>query len=59
MKTKAAQIEDQRWMSELANAMKQLADGYTPDPIQAVFPSLKDDKTYRPILYRADQMAGV
>lgn len=58
VEAKAAQIEDQRWMSELANAMKQVADGDIPDPIHAVFPSLLGDKTYRPILYRADRMVG-
>ena len=58
VKTKAEQIEDQRWMSELANAMKHVADGDIPDPIHAVFPSLLGDKTYRPILYRADRMVG-
>ena len=59
VKTKAEQIEDQRWMSELANAMKQAADGDIPDPVQALFPSLLgDNKTYLPILYRADRMVG-
>ncbi len=58
VKTKAEQIEDQRWMSELANAMKQVADGDIPDPIHAVFRSLLGDKTYRPIFYRADRMVG-
>jgi len=38
--------------------MKHVADGDIPDPIHAVFPSLLGDKTYRPILYRADRMVG-
>lgn len=58
LKAKAEENEDNRWIAELAHAMKQVADGDVPDSIQAIFPSLLGDKAYRPILYRADRMAG-
>lgn len=58
LKDKAEENEDRRWMDELAKAMRQVAKGDIPDPIQAGFPSLQGDKTYHPILYRADRMVG-
>ena len=55
---KARLNEDQRWLDELARAIYATSRGDIPDPIHAVFHSLRDAKMYSPVLYRSDRMAN-
>ena len=55
---KARQNEDQRWLDELARAIYATSRGDIPDPIHAVFHSLRDARMFSPVLYRSDRMAN-
>lgn len=57
MEVKARMRDDQRWLDELAMAMKSVAQGDLPEYIQALFHPLRGSVMYRPILYRADKLA--
>jgi len=57
MEVKARLRNDQRWLDELAMAMKSVAQGDLPEYIQALFHPLRGSVMYRPILYRADKLA--
>lgn len=57
LEEKARLRDDQRWLDELAVAMKSVAQGNLPEYIQALFHPLRGSVMYRPILYRADKLA--
>lgn len=57
LEEKARSGEDQRWLNELAGAIKAVSKGDIPEPIQALFHPLRGTVMYRPILYRVDKLA--
>jgi hypothetical protein len=56
LEEKARSREDQRWLDELAVAMKSASKGDLPKPVQALFHPLHGTVMYRPILYRVDKL---
>lgn len=57
LEEKARLKEDQRWLDELARAMKSVSKGDLPRPVQALFHPLRGTGMYRPTLYRVDKLA--
>ena len=57
LEEKARLGEDQRWLDELAMAMKSVSKGDIPEPMQALFHPVRGTVMYRPILYRVDKLA--
>jgi len=42
--------QDIRWLKELCNSIRNAADGFSPDPIEATFKGLYGGKMWRPVL---------
>jgi hypothetical protein len=49
--------KDVRWIDQLGNAICSAAGGDIPDPIYALFRSIKGKDYYRPMLYKSDKLA--
>jgi hypothetical protein len=57
LETEARKNKDQMWLSELARAIFRAKQKKKVKQIQASFRSLAENKSYRPVLYRADTLA--
>ena len=58
LEKEARKNKDQRWLTDLAGAMYRAKEKKKVKQIQASFLSVAENKSYRPVLYRADTLAN-